>query len=70
MGTVSKGIADKIIEGNGHYPGEEHMEPYVRIVEYTNMGGVMAYGLEFNRDLGKYCESAFVRNPKVYWERK
>lgn len=70
MGTVSKDIADKVIAGNGHYPGEEHLQPYVRIVEYTDMGGKLAYGLEFNRTLGKYSESVWVRNPKVYWERR
>jgi hypothetical protein len=70
VGTVSKDIADKVVAGNGHYPGDENLEPYVRCVEYTDMAGKLAYGLEFNRELGKYCESAFVRNPKTYWERR
>jgi hypothetical protein len=70
MGTVSKDIADKVIAGNGHYPGDEHLPPYVRIVEYTDQGGKLAYGLENEWNLGKYSESVWVRDPKAYWERK
>ncbi len=71
MGTVSKSIADKVIQHNGTYPGDEHLPPYVRIVEYTNsFGSGLSYGLEQARDLGKYSASEFVINPRTYWERK
>ncbi len=67
MATVSKDIADKIVAGNGHYSDD----PLVaRIVEYTDMGGKQAYGIEYEHQLGKYAESIYIRNPKVYWEHQ
>lgn len=67
MATVSKDIADRIVEGKGHYMDD----PLVaRIVEYTDMGGKLAYGLEYEHQVGKYAESMYVRNPRVYFEAK
>ena len=64
MATVSKAIADEVIAGK--YPEDE----WARIINYTNMEGGDAYGLEQEYDLGKYHESEYVRNPTVYWEAK
>jgi hypothetical protein len=61
MGTVSKEIADKVIAG--YYPEDN----VVRIIKYTNAWGGEAYGLESERELGRYKESEFVINPEVYW---
>lgn len=65
MGTVSKDIADKIIAGKGHYADDP---PVIQIIEYTNMAGALAYGLEYERDIGKYQPSPFVINPKVIFK--
>lgn len=70
MSTVTKEIADKIIAGNGTYPGDEGLPPYARIIEYDNAWGGVSYGLEDARSQGRYKASPFVRNPRVYWERK
>jgi hypothetical protein len=67
MATVDKVTADKIAASNGHYDDDP---PVVRIVEYTDMGGKQAYGLEYEGQLGKYAESVYVRDPKVYWAPK
>lgn len=64
MPTVGKAIADTIKAANGRYDDDP---PVLRIVEYTDMGGQLAYGLEYEGQLGKYGESQYVRNPKVYW---
>lgn len=67
MATVSKDIADRIIKGE--FAAEDGWP--LRIVEYTNAWGGVAYGVEHHAsEYGKYRESKFVRNPKVYWERK
>ena len=65
MGTVSKEIADKIVAGNGVYPGDPRC---ARIVEYTNAWGGTAYGVEMPHELGRYRPSAYVINPRTYWE--
>lgn len=70
MSTVSKEIADTMIANNGVYPGDEHLPPCVRIVEYTNaFGSGQSYGLEYEGEKGKYAESPYIRNPKTYWEK-
>lgn len=67
MGTVSKDIADNIIQGK--YVSEDGWP--IRIVEYTNAWGELAYGVEHaEHERGKYSPSEYVRNPRVYWERK
>lgn len=70
MSTVDKQTADKVIAGNGTYPGDEYLPPYVRIIEYNNAWGGVSYGLEDARTLGRFKASPFIRNPRVYWERK
>lgn len=67
MGTVSKEIADQIIAGKY---AEEDGWP-IRIVEYDNQWGGKGYGVEHHEhERGRYSASQFVRNPRVYWERK
>jgi len=67
MATVSKKLADALVRNNGHYADDDQV---VRIVEYTNAWNGTAYGIEYGHELGKYSESEYVINPKVYWEAK
>lgn len=67
MATVDKRIADTIRDGNGYYKDDSRVW---RIVEYDNAFGGVGYGLEYAGQLGRYAESPFVRNPRVYWEAK
>lgn len=64
MATVSKELADKIVANDGYYSDDPRV---MRIVEYTDMGGKQAFGLEYAHEVGKYAESMYVCNPKVYW---
>lgn len=67
MATVDKSIADRIIAGE--FAAEDGWP--IRIVEYTNAWGGQSYGVEHHEiERGKYSESEYVRNPKVYWEYK
>lgn len=65
MATVSKDLADKLVAGNGYYADDPRV---IRIIEYDNAWGGKGYGIEYQRDIGRYSESEFVRNPKVYWQ--
>lgn len=65
MATVSKEMADQMKAADGYYLDDPRV---MRIVEYTNMAGALAYGIEYPHQVGKYEESEFVRNPRVYWE--
>lgn len=65
MATIGKRIADQIKDNDGYYDTDPRV---VRIVEYTDMGGKQAYGIEYGHQLGKYAESAYIRSPKVYWQ--
>lgn len=67
MATVDKVTADRLKEADGYYEDDPRV---LRIVEYTDMGGKLAYGIEYPGQLGKYAESAFVRSPRTYWEAK
>lgn len=67
MATVDKQMADEMVQLNGQYADDP---PVLRIVEYDNAWGGVSYGLEYERDLGKYSTSEFVRNPRVYWRAK
>ena len=74
MTVNERSFVDRLIAGNGWLP--EHPDhdapdnpPVVRIVEYTNMGGLLAWGCEFPHEVGKYSESLYIRNPRVLWER-
>lgn len=64
MSTVSKDIADRIVKG------EFAKDSPKRIVKYRNAWGGEGYGVTFrNQDHDKYLrESAYVLNPKIYWE--
>lgn len=65
MATVSKELALKIAEHQGYYLDDPRGH---RIVEYTDMGGKQAFGLEYGHQVGKYAASPYVRDPKVYWQ--
>jgi hypothetical protein len=65
MATVDKTTADALKASDGYYSDDPRV---MRIVEYTNMAGVLAYGIEYGHQIGKYEESEFVRSPRVYWE--
>lgn len=65
MATVSKDLADKLVAGDGYYSDDPRV---IRIVEYTNAWGVQAWGIEYERDIGKYSASEYVIDPKVYWQ--
>ena len=65
MATVGKQLADQIKDNDGYYADDPRV---ARIIEYTDMGGKQAYGIEYEHQVGKYAESHFIRNPKVYWE--
>jgi hypothetical protein len=67
MPTVGKEIADAIAKGDGHYEDDPRVE---RIVEYTNMAGDLAYGLEYEGQGQRYVPSPYVNNPRTYWEKK
>lgn len=67
MATVGKDTADSLKASDGYCEDDERV---MRIVEYTNMAGLPAYGLEYGHQIGKYAASEFVRNPRIYWEAK
>lgn len=76
MATIdSKDFVDNIIRNNGFYNGDDEDAPdnprCVKIVEFINMGGRIAWGVMFEGDnLNKYAASEFVRNPRTIWEYK
>ncbi len=65
MATVNKEAADQLKASDGYYSDDPRV---ARIIEYTNMAGVQAYGIEYGHEVGRYAESEFVRNPKIYWQ--
>lgn len=64
MATVTKQLADEIVDGNGYYSSDPRV---MRVIEYDNRWGGISYGIEYQRDLGRYAPSQFVLNPRVYW---
>ena len=65
LDTVTKEIADQVI--SGAFPEDR----IVKIVEYDNTWGGKGYGLiAEGQPADSYASSDFVRNPRVYWERK
>lgn len=75
MGTVDKGIADRIVKNNGYYTPISEYEGsdnplYSEITEYDNAFGGVSYGLTVNGILNVYTPSKYVRNPRVYWKLK
>jgi hypothetical protein len=65
MATVGKELADKVKDNNGYYSDDPRV---MRIVEYDNVQGGVAYGIEYGHEIGRYAESEFVRKPRVYWQ--
>lgn len=66
MATINdEGLIKRIVEQDGYYADDERV---LRIVEYTNAWGKVAYGIEYRRSLGKYKASEYVIDPRVYWE--
>ncbi len=64
MSTVDKSIADRIVAG------EFADDNPVLIVEYDNAFGGVGYGVIFEgQNLQRYAATAFVQNPRVYWNR-
>lgn len=75
MATVDRSFAENLKSHDGFYNGEDEYAPdnprAVRIVEYTDMGGKLAYGVTFesDRDHEKYLrETEFVQKPRIYWQ--
>jgi hypothetical protein len=64
MGTISKEIADDVIQGM--YNDDDP----VAIIRYTNsFNGEFSYGLICEGDrLNMYTESQFVIKPQLYWD--
>lgn len=65
MPTVDKPIADRIVAGNGIYPGDEG-SPVHSIVKYKNAWGGESYGLNYSRH-NAYTASEYVHAPELYW---
>ena len=65
MATVDKTLANELVAMGGYYRDDPRV---IRVVEYTNAWGKLAYGLEYEGQLGKYSPSEYVINPKTYWE--
>ena len=74
----NKEFIDQFMANDGWLPSTGSHDapdnpPAVRIVEYTNAWGKIAWGVVFRgeRDLYRYEDATeYVRNPKVIWERK
>lgn len=72
MATVDKAFADRVVAANGVlYPDDPFEPPIQRLVEYTDMGGKLAYGMTLKgQDPEKYLRaSEFIRSPRVFWDR-
>lgn len=67
MGTVNLSIAQLIKDQDGYFEDDPRVH---RIVEYTDMGGRQAFGLEYEHSVGKYAKSPFIRNPKIFFQVK
>jgi len=65
MATVSKELAYKLAANDGYYSDDPRV---LRIVQYTNAWGGEAYGIEYEGQIGKYSESEYVIDPKLYWQ--
>lgn len=78
MSTLSKTIVDRLIAGGGWLPEyPDHEAPdnpqAVLIVEYTDMGGKLAYGVSFsNERMGRrdryLQETEYIRSPRIFWQ--
>lgn len=66
-------LVQKIIDMGGGPDPDEPQEPIaVRITEYTNFEGRTCWGVVFHTEpIDRYQEeTAYVRNPKIIWQRK
>lgn len=66
----ARSVVDKIIAGNGKYPGDRQI--CVEILEYENIfdGGV-TYKLIFQKDNANYIKSSLAcRSWKSIWKRE
>lgn len=77
MATVDHAFAQRLISGNGRLPEHQDEAPdnprVLKVVEYTNTEGGLAYGIVFDREANpnRYeVESQYIRKPKVIWEYK
>jgi hypothetical protein len=72
MPTVSKPIADAVIAGNGFYPGDEHLPPVTKIVQYRdNWGGTDNLGLiRADEPQDRYETAPDCHDPKVIWVKQ
>lgn len=76
MATMSKKFVDLLIAGGGWLPSEPDPDPAnntqaVRIVEYRDVSGELAYGVVFRGEPNPFRyerESQYIREPKVVWE--
>lgn len=72
MGTVTKGIADRIIERGGWGDEADRLAGVPRVVEiteYDNAWGGVGYGLTSEGERNVYAPSEYVRNPRRYWPK-
>lgn len=71
MATIDdKKLINEIIANHGYYYDDPRVD---RIVEYTNMAGNITWGVVYITDRNKerYMEeTAYVRDPKVIWDRR
>jgi hypothetical protein len=78
MSTMGRAIVDRLIAGDGWLPEHpDHDAPdnprAELIVEYTDQGGKLAYGVTFSHESGSrqeryLVESAYIREPRVFWK--
>lgn len=74
----NKEMVDRMIAGDGWLPecGDHDAPdnpPAVRIVEYTNFEGRLAWGVVFRGDRDPYRyerPTEYVRKPRVIWEKR
>jgi hypothetical protein len=70
MATITnRAIIDHLIAHNGEYHGDP---PVVKIVEYeSGFGGRVSWGIVYEGENPfRYAASAYVRNPRVIFERR
>ena len=67
MPTVTREIAERIISNDGFYEDDPRV---VKVVEYTNAWGGLAYGLVYEGNKDVYTASAWIINPKTIFEVK
>ena len=67
---------DRLISNNGHYELNWRDDPFadppiMRITEYTNQWGNVAWGVVWpHDDIEKYATSSFVQQPRIIFEHE